>query len=505
MGGTVNAAEASVRNAQGSARDPAAEQQGVPGVRQVSVLSDGMAGPSLRERREAGAVPGDIAGRSSLRSRQATALSPNLPRTDSATWPSPPEQTGEPPAATATEVPTGGVSASCSLADIRARFIDPSDLEPTVLINARGDTLFRGVRHGILDADGLDLPLFKSLPEGLQDRLLKDLHPFLRIIIHESFFWSRLECTSAKLLGTDAETAATHIELLQHGARERMAEGVAAAALATDPEKCKRALNGEIVYLHLCAVSLSRPHELEALQRQASGFQRLTRPTYRSTDPPIALFNHVEPCDRPSHELRLHDQHGLPCTVWANIDVRQFVLSSVGESVQPDKDTLEQLLGPIGRTRPQGEVGKRVDAIDARAPKGLGTPLSRSLQQVRAAPGDGASHADLQQLTNALAANRESIGTGLQSRLRVSRTLAEAGGQLKAIWAERGDLPPGADAHLRAAALTALVAYHMGETPLLISGDKGLTERLDAEVKCLATYADSHDGHLPPFDFRVQD
>ena len=464
MGGTVNAAEAAVRNAQDNAQGAAAkQQQGVLGGRQVTDQQEGTDGPSLRERQQAGSVSGDTAERTSLQSRQATEARP--------------------------------ASASIDPAVRLARVLAPPDLEPIVLTNAQGVTLFRGLRHGMLKADGLDLALLKSLPDDQLHSLFEQMHPFLpRLDPSERL--PLLARHTAAIRATNSRRAEVQVDLLRHGVRRHFAEEVAATALAMDPQKCERASKGETVDLHLCAVSLSGPEAHLVSEKQAQHLSDLTR--WSPGEPLESL--HGENPDFHSQPLRLRDPDGVQQTVLAKISVRQF-----GLKPNQSKTEIERLLGAIGSNRLTGDAGKQADAIEARALEGFATPLSHALGRLRAAPGDVADHADLQQLRNALAENHKTIEAGLKSRSGKSRTLAEAGAQLKALWAARGDWPPGADAHPRAAALIALVAHHMGETPLLSSDDKTLTERLEAEVKYLATYADSHEGHLPAFDSRVQE
>ena len=508
MGGTVNAAEAAVRNAQGNERGAAAEkQQGVLGGRQVSDQRQGTDGPSLRERREAGAVSGNTAERTGLHSRQATEVSPASPGTDSATGPSPGDRTGEPPATSATAAPLGSASASIDPTDRLAQVLTPPDLEPIVLTNAQGVTLFRGLRHGMLKADGLDLALLKSLPDDQLRSLLDRMHPLLdgkrpRVRV------SSIARYAERIRGTDSSRAETQVEFLQHGVRLHLAEEVASAALAMDPESSTKALNGEKVGLHLCAVSLAEPEARGALQQQMDDLNQLTCPSRRA---PGALellgleFLEKNP-DFRSHALRLRYQDGVLQTVLAKVSVRQFALSSAGESIDPfrvdgnvnhPRDELELMVGHIGGNRPGGGARLRtmVDIAWLRALERIGIPPAALARTATTA---------VDRFNKALPSNPDSFETVSRSTARVSPTLLEAGAQLKAIWAERDDWPPGADAHLRAAALISLVAHHLGEIPLLSSGDKNLTQRLEAEVKYLATYADSHEGHLPPFDSRVQ-
>ena len=219
------------------------------------------------------------------------------------------------------------------------------------------------------------------------------------------------------------------------------------------------------------------------------------------------------PRDLP-HVLKLRDPvDGERRSAKVHINVRQFALSSSGEGGTwvslgdlPHRAywELDQLVGPIEDDRLLGDAGERARDINARALELARIQHPQASGRAPAVRGEGADNATVEQSESALAANRVAIATEFQSLTKKFHTLTEAGAQLKAMWAEHGDWPDGADGHLRAAALILLIAYNMGEAPLLSGTDTGLTERLDAEVKCLARYADSHEGHLPPFDFRVQ-
>ena len=97
------------------------------------------------------------------------------------------------------------------------------------------------------------------------------------------------------------------------------------------------------------------------------------------------------------------------------------------------------------------------------------------------------------------AGNRVTALRAEMSRLdRQARALEQAGQQLKDMWRASAKWPTGAHAY-GAAARLALVAYLMGEVPLLsCSSRRDYNERLDAEVKILATVTDCRGGQVPP-------
>ena len=97
--------------------------------------------------------------------------------------------------------------------------------------------------------------------------------------------------------------------------------------------------------------------------------------------------------------------------------------------------------------------------------------------------------------------NRVTVLQAEMARLeKNARALEQAGQQLKDLWAEQEKWPTGADAY-GAAARLALVAYLMGETPVLsCPSGRDYNKRLDAEVKVLATVTDCRGGQVPPPD-----
>ena len=324
----------------------------------------------------------------------------------------------------------GGAAGGRGNTDSLSRFLVTPDLEPTVLTNAQGVTLFRGLRHGLLATCGLSLQLLQSLPDDQLSSFCEKTAPSqdtlstnpsenamrIRFIVgglRQDAPWSP-ECFAVSI----------HLSATIHMARE-----VGAAALATDTEKCERALNGETPVLNLCAVSLLKPGESENPHlQQVAGLDELVR--LHPPDLPLVLKLR-DPVDGNRRSANVH------------INIRQFALSSFGEggkwvSLGADphraKRELEQLVGPIQDDRLVGDAGQRASAINARA-----TELARILhsQASGRAPGvrgEGADNATVEQSESALAANRVAIATELQSLTKKFHTLTEAGAQLKAMW-----------------------------------------------------------------------
>lgn len=474
---------------------PAERQQGVLGEMAVSVHpgQGGSRGSPRLESGAAGAVECDSREQASLQSRQAAAIGPVPGGSGAPTAGSLGERAGIPPSRPAPPAASaaGAPAVVLDRFDSIERFLHPAGLKATLSVNARGAILFRGLRHGMLVADGLDLPQLKQLSRDKLTSLCEQIMPY-SLDKHPSWRRFFIQTHVNQIRSTSCHHANLFAQRLHRYAVNHLAEEVAATALANDSHRRQRALEGFPVNLRLCAVSLLTPEEFTATQSQVAGFQSLTDAGFRP--------------------LSLRDADGVPHRIRANIKVRQFALSSVGESLESVRfgghrtDTvwkLEQLFGPISSPGLTGEAGARVDAIDADALRSFQVPLSRALQRLQAIPGNGADHVDLRQMRTGMAGIRGAIETEMPLYTRNSRPLVEACRQLKTMWAERRDWPPGVEAHRRAAALLLLAAHQMGETPLLSGTSEAVTKQLDAEVKFLAAYADDHDGHLPPPGLRA--
>lgn len=333
-------------------------------------------------------------------------------------------------------------------------YVHAPALKPITLTNDKGDTLFRGVRHGIIRTDGINGRLLERLSDDE-----------LRRLLGEWYYPAVATEPSARAQGIEFQISQVRESLvgaisLAHrfrgAARRTMAREAAAAALAGDPEKCQRAVGGEIVDLNLCAITLFRSDQCVPFGEQDIGFRSLNRLS------PTVLY-----LSRPAD---------TPCAVQARIKVRRFCLSENGGPMPaaalraPGLD-LRRLLGSMLEWRLGGDAKTKVNGMNARA---------------RRVHGDcGPLNDDRKRLE------------------RNARALTEAGQQLKALWLQRKEWPAGLGAHMKLASRLALVAYLMGETPLLSGSDADLTGQLDAETKLLATVAHNSDGHVPPLDLDV--
>ncbi len=481
MDGSAKPANAAAQNGHKGLADTSTElPQGTLGGRLVSGQSTGMHHQPFPAPHDEPPGTPKTAQHRELHSRRATAKGSTSTAMQSACVPAPGGQALLP----SPSHPCAGSNHANTL----ERFLHPPDLQPTLANNARGITLFRGVRHGMLLAEGLDLKLLKQLPEDQLAAFCQRVHA--NQPNHASAFQKAyIQAAVRRIRSTSLHHANLHAKRLQGCAVERMAQAVAAEALAIDSNKCRQALDGNAVDLHLCAVSLFTPEAFAASAPQWRGFDSLTFPECR--------------------QLLLCDADGAPHPVRVRMKVRQFALSSVEEGLESVKlggsrnctaNELLQLLGPLECPRVTGEAGAHIDAVNAQALQSLQVPLARALQALRASPGNGADHADLHSLRTRLAATRRAIEAEMPALTRNSRTLVEACRQLKAMWTKQRAWPPGVQAHRRAAALLLLAAHQMGETPLLSSTSPAVTAQLDAEVRFLAAYADDHAGHLPPPD-----
>lgn len=281
MDGSASAAKAIVRSGYGRrAAEAPKKQQGVLGDRQVSEPSEEMLGLPLRKSRKAGGIAGDTGERTSPRVRPTAAMGPAVLGTDIHARLSGEERADEPMAASVSApqftCTAGGFSTGRRHVESVAQFLAPPDLQPTVLTNAGGVTLFRGLRHGILIAEGLDLPLLRRLPDHQLISLFEHVSPWLREL-DPSVRQAEIEQRIERVRATDPDTGKIHAQHLRLRASSYMAREVAVAALAADPEKRRLALRGMSVDLHLCAVSLLKPDEFKFAGPQVGHFHKAAR------------------------------------------------------------------------------------------------------------------------------------------------------------------------------------------------------------------------------------
>lgn len=491
MDDTASTAEAAASSRPGATPVAAVGQPaGTLGNRRVSERAEPKPGVPLQKIRNAGTPANQATAPTSLHSRQPTATTPAPQGIGSANTASRREQVGKPPpgSAPSTAAAADGATNAGREAEGAARLVAAPDVSQPVLLDSAGDSLFRGLQIGMLVEDAFSLPQLQQLSE----HRLRSLYQCLVLNVRNvSAVASELELENlvrvmrdpnSLLRGPFARHLSTH-------ASYQMAKAVAVEALAMNPKKRRQALAGQAVRLNLCAVSLLKPEENDASYPHVRGLNMLA-------------------LKRPQ-DLRVVDENGVSREVDAAINVRHFALSTEGQSLKPVRSgdlhhfsavDLVRLLGPFDSPGPTGEAGEYVDAATARALESIAPPLSKTMLQIRHAPGWSADRADLQQLRSRLVGARHAHVAELDACARTHRTLVEACRQLQTMWAERRDWPPGAGAHRRAAALLLLAAHHMGETPLLSCSDRNVAAQVYGEIDRLAAYAKGHKGHLPVFD-----
>ena len=270
----------------------------------------------------------------------------------------------------------------------------------------------------------------------------------------------------------------------------KLAMETATAALVADPEKYQSALDGTTVNLGLTSISLLTRDELGQWDDQYRAFAELERSS------PI--------------RLSVQTPEGSLHPVNASVRVRQFVVSAEDEPFSGGRqnerhrrsfsDAFERLLGSADSPELGGDAAIRIVEMNDRiAQSRLELDELKRQNSLVQAEGRVVSIDAFLQDFNLSARNVE-----LVLEERSVRTLEAAGKQLKSILVSAGDRPAGKEERGNAMARVALVTHLMGETPLLscMSG-RHFTQRLDSEIKLLATVAEMLDGGLPSLELDV--
>lgn len=351
-------------------------------------------------------------------------------------------------------------------------------LAHTTLTNAMGQMLFRGLHQGFMGIPGIHGSALQGLSDADLNRLVAEAVIWEWQNEAPEGFRRRVEerCEWIRMGWAYADASA---RVVRHQASVWMAMESAAAALCSDPNKLQCAMDGETADIRLFDVAL------------------LTRDEFR----PWTEHYGQHRTWQAGRELRLslRGPEGELHPVAANCNVRQFALSV--EDHGPDfsnyaalNSCVVKLLGRTDSRELGGDVRTRADDLRSRAAELGGELAAAGYERVRTLPPRALEHPHGPQTRNRVA--------GLQAEMarleKNARALEQAGRQLKDMWTSLDEWPTGADAYDTAARL-ALVAYLMGETPVLSCPvGQDYAGRLDAEVKVLATVTDSHGGHVPP-------
>ncbi len=360
------------------------------------------------------------------------------------------------------------------------------ELAVTALYDAHGELLFGGLRAGL-----------SSLPAFYDSRLCHASDPALRAL--NDVLKGNFERVVDSLESGPLVPGEQHLEELRDRLRanpmlesalkaqvqmfgsNRMVMETVAAAMVTAPGHLQRVSAGKPITVRLFEISLIDHADYLHWARHARACETL-------------------PSRRPA-TLRLNLPDGKQLTAPVAITYRGVAFcvddAQDGDELLPESNAeVTRLFGSVHRPEVQGTVGALVDLkrlVAKDLAKQLGLPAYNTLRalppQVLQRPRNRAAAIEMGGLKGD-AARQE----------REALALEQAGRQLKSCWREHERWPTG-EAAYRAAARLALVAYYMGETPVLscVSGQH-FNRRLQADAKLLATLADREGGHLPPMD-----
>ena len=358
----------------------------------------------------------------------------------------------------------------------------------TSLSNARNETLFVGIRHGILNADDIQAKALQRLtPDELQAVLS---NAFAAGVLPawiggpDGPGWHTVWDALSSINDGPLAAAALRFDVCNY-----MHVEILSAALLARPEKLKKAHEDIPVKLPLASIALLTPDDVGIWSTQHKYFDS------KESGRTVTL------------EVRVPHVRKYP--VSARVPIRQFALAIEGPLNQGihgiNRESAEQLLGPLNSPdlfAPPGSLHQCGDVeLRLRKMQMLHEKASAGISETEALHASilarsGAGHPDE-------ISARRSLARLHQDAVRLdrnTRSLAQAARQLKAQWVRHGDWPVG-DAALGTAALLALVGHLMRETPLMsCAKDRDFTRRLDVEVKLLAAAADTNDGHLPIVD-----
>ena len=366
-----------------------------------------------------------------------------------------------------------------------ARYWHVSGLRQSVLTDAGGGLLFRGLHHDIFQVDEPQGELFDRVgDEGICELVER--------LLFEETSDTALRQSRQPLVLHHVEALRSHgpgsestAEAMRASARINLAGETVAAALVADPERFQRSLAGEAVDLDLFSIAVVTPDDHILWCDQSCALSRMSE---LRADSPVTLY--------------LRDRHGAMRAATVRCKIRQFPLFTEPGELGPmignvEERTLQNLLGPPRSPELGGDVLTRVEAMKLRA-AGLRAELAATgWRHARACPLRGAHHQQVQGFRDRLS-RHEAVAGRLEKN---ARTLEDAGRQLKGLWQQAERWPAGAEQIRQVGARLALVGHLTGGMPLLsCAGGRLFTRELDAEIKFLATVADHRNGRLLPPD-----
>ena len=370
----------------------------------------------------------------------------------------------------------------------RTQYKHVPNLAQTSLTNDKGETLFSGLRHGILDAYAMTGKHLRSLPEAE-----------LKQVVRDTLGEAGVDSIVKSVRGGSKQADAAALQI-RSAVSQNMAKEMAVSALVSNPAKFEEALNGKTVSLELTSVSLVTPDHL----RHTKNSQKSELTMLAQQQQGLAKLQNAG-----TVALQVRDAQGQPRTVTAKVEVRQFNFGvnqgAIGRSgplhnatnrvmsrlmgwnfaMKVNDPGLTKLVGPAGAKGLGGDVAARLKEIQGSASRTEATLLSAKAMLERR--GDNAE----------LSARISGMERELTSLRKQARTLSDAGEQIKSLWSSKGYGDGDSDPYKMVSRL-ALISHTMGEDTLFnCKSGKDRTGQLDAEVKYLAAYADRNNGALP--------
>ena len=366
----------------------------------------------------------------------------------------------------------------------------------SVLKNARGEELYSGLCHAVIDLNALDGHMVLRSYAGRESARVGFAQLVGDLLVEPGA--SGADGSTTESLVNDCRLAihnsgwahaADLASRMRARAAGRMGREVAVAALVTDAEKCRKALDGETVDLHLCAVTYLSPIHTE--------FRYYWDPSDQNEA--YAALGRSSPV-----ELSLHGPDGELKPVRANIKVRHLMLADSDAVLLRERLSAElrvqwtRLLGPGDSTEPGGDVRARADAMRGRILELRDELAKLDPNATGSSSNHGSAGPDLRQMRN----GRSGVKRELERLERNRRTLLEAARQLKeesspdcVMVGRSGGCST--DRFEDTLSRLALIGYLMGEVPVVCDGGTLAIGQRDADVKFLATAAETCDGSPP--------
>ncbi len=360
-------------------------------------------------------------------------------------------------------------------------FKPPANLAHTRVEGAGNEILYSGLSHGLFSTVKFQGSSLARLGDW-------ELRAIVGLSMDREVPSQDIEETTdiqVRAIRTNAAIAEGYAARARTLAFHFMAMQTAAAALlAADRQTYARAIAGEVVDLNLFNVCLVSPSDVspDAITSQIQNLDALGRGRNRSS--PVRL--HITgPEGAQAVQCRIHTRQ-FPLPAHESPLALQHRARLVCE--------LHRLLGSVSGPTLSGDLGARADALQELASVAENKARSLLTDRHRVARTKGQHQPEVRSLDGQI----KRLSTEAAGYRRSARTLLDAGKQLQQRCP--GLLEPNqkhADAAC-AAALLALIGYHMSETPILSGSSRAMLEdEVPDAIRWLGAVAHNRGGSVP--------